>query len=108
MAFICKGFYFDLLASRDEASDFAHPRLELVLALRLFPLVVHGVGILGAQSVRARLAELVVVDADLFLEESDDGIDVRDLRVCISRQMEAARAITRTSGVKDSMTTCSR
>ena len=41
----------------------------------------HGVRMLGAQSVRALLAELVEVGADLFLEESDDVIDVRDLRV---------------------------
>ena len=29
LAFIYKGFYFDLLASHDEVSDVAHPRLEL-------------------------------------------------------------------------------
>ena len=66
-----------------------HISTDLVLALYLLPLVVHGVRVLRAQSVRASGTERGEVCVDLFLEESDvyDGSDVRNLRVGRPRRL---------------------
>ena len=53
----------------------------------ILQLVVHGVWVLRAQSVRVLGTEPGEVYADLFLEESDDGRDVRDLRVRRPRRL---------------------